>query len=256
MNNFLEHIETEFEAGKILTKGMLQAMYDFPRDIVNIKTANWSDGILFGLELERSENHIFLSPGVIKWESRLYFLKEKLDVSELMRGCDEGKSYHFCLIAQETRIENGIQRFNLNIVVKDKSEGFSLAGFLYREGFFPKTDYEKPEDLMSDNFFKILHIPRSAPNEPAPMPAVLKVFAKALLKISYTSDEAIFLARALNGDMVTMDYLRAMVLKKCKPESFDKVFDSFQEILKKREEKKADMPEKDTEFDANEEFRD
>ena len=61
-----------FAPRTILTHEMLEAIYDFPREILRLQYLNFGDGIISGLEFKEVGKEIFLTEGIVKLKGEFY----------------------------------------------------------------------------------------------------------------------------------------------------------------------------------------
>jgi hypothetical protein len=76
----LKNMFPKFEKGRILKIEMLENLRDYPRDLVDIKYKNYSDGIITGAELVVNKKDITVQRGIIKFKDKLYVLKKEIIV--------------------------------------------------------------------------------------------------------------------------------------------------------------------------------
>lgn len=97
--------ELELKKGSILRKELLEDIYSFPRIATETYYSGYSDGILYGLEWERSnenKGHHIITPGALKFHGEIYFLSESIDVEELLgEQIQIDKKYRLCFEEQE-----------------------------------------------------------------------------------------------------------------------------------------------------------
>ena len=73
-----------FRHGAILTKEMLNVVYDYPRDFLCLKYDKYSDGIISGLDFKilHEDNSLVLTKGIVKYKNELYFLLEDVNLTK------------------------------------------------------------------------------------------------------------------------------------------------------------------------------
>lgn len=67
-----------FNKDRILKKGMLENMRDYPRDILDVYNENLSDGVVCGLSPTVDEDIITISKGIVKHKGRLYVIHDSI----------------------------------------------------------------------------------------------------------------------------------------------------------------------------------
>jgi len=65
-----------FNSGRLLKIDMLEELRDFPREFFDAQFKNYSDGIIYGCDIEVSDNYIKILKGIIKYQDVIYLLKE------------------------------------------------------------------------------------------------------------------------------------------------------------------------------------
>jgi len=67
-------LKPTFEKGSILKQNMLEAMRDYPRNVVNLVYAQFGDGIIDGFDISvLEENKLLVSPGIVKVDGIVFF---------------------------------------------------------------------------------------------------------------------------------------------------------------------------------------
>ena len=69
----------KFQKGRILKQHMLEALRDYPYDLVHTLFADMGDGIISGLNISSpDEKHFEVSLGIVKMNGELYFLTQNI----------------------------------------------------------------------------------------------------------------------------------------------------------------------------------
>lgn len=151
--SYIENKNIKFERGSILTKNIIQNIYDYPRDLINIMYSNYPDGIIKGLEIHKKDNNIFLSKGILKYDNEYFFLKENLDMESLFNNLNEGTSYAIYFENKgECKVEDNFISHKLELKIiscddykkLDNSKVFFLGEFTYND----ETKIKFPNELI------------------------------------------------------------------------------------------------------------
>ena len=73
--------EVSFLHGNILTKEMLDEIYAYPRNFVELKYNDYSDGIITGLDFVEKDGTMYLTKGFVKFKGEYYFLLENINLT-------------------------------------------------------------------------------------------------------------------------------------------------------------------------------
>ena len=65
-----------FNSGRLLKIEMLTELRDFPREFFDLRFNEYSNGIIFGCDIDVSDNYIKIQKGIIKYQDVIYLLKE------------------------------------------------------------------------------------------------------------------------------------------------------------------------------------
>lgn len=165
-------MEFAFRKGTILTKEMLQEVYDYPRDILDILYDGWPDGILAGTALEERSGSVYMKKGLLKYQGRIYRMMKDCDltqfVSERLSPNDSVENYKLVFSPEEpvsidgrdTQVRRGMR---LRLLYSNKSvEGIEFARFrLPASKKITISDKEDWEDLSGAKFWNMSECPYS-----------------------------------------------------------------------------------------------
>lgn len=143
--------ELRFERRSILTAAQLRAIEKFPREFFRLMFAEYSDGIICGLDFAERDEKIFLTEGLLKIGDDFYFA-EKINLSEMMRGLSDGVDYKFVLgEPQRTVSENIIaEKISLTVAKLDEQSALEFGRFRHTKIKLPDVDAEN----LFDEFTK------------------------------------------------------------------------------------------------------
>ncbi|WP_459195393.1 hypothetical protein [Wukongibacter baidiensis] len=162
---------------------MLDKLRDFPIDIVNILTQDYSNGILTGCDIAVEEDKILVKPGIIVFDKNIYFIKEELSIKYSsnekltvlkMRLHKRKNSPDFFEFKGEIFLDED---------VSTKSHEFELCRFKLRHKARLRIEHESFEDLSTYyNTVNIINTQYSAPEESTVSPYISSNFAKEMFK--------------------------------------------------------------------------
>ena len=90
----------EFKKGSILSSQMLTTLHEEQKNIWDIQYHNVCDGIINGLEFFISDNTLFISPGIVKFDGEIYSMRDSINISYIIRQSnfvDEGETLSIIL---------------------------------------------------------------------------------------------------------------------------------------------------------------
>lgn len=73
--------DISFLHGSILTKEMLDETYAYPRNFVELKYNDYSDGIIAGLDFVENDGVTYLTKGIVKFKGEYYFLLDDINLT-------------------------------------------------------------------------------------------------------------------------------------------------------------------------------
>lgn len=177
------HLYPHFNKGRILKTEMLTNLRDFPRDIVDIHYADYSDGIVTGANLEVSPTHLIISPGIVRHDSKLYILNHATEIAYLATGKELAVKIRF----HEAREDNDLTKYASEIVLDEQIEchatELELGRFKLKEGARLRQDYQNFADFTTEyNTLNIVHTSYAAHGESTVSPLIMRYFADQMLR--------------------------------------------------------------------------
>lgn len=179
-----QYILPEFRAKHLLRAEMLEQLRDYPKNIVGLALAGFTDGLLSGGDLSWDKGILTVSPGMLYWKGRLY-LQE--DPCSIPCGSMDHMQYLKVRFADEQR-EAGLVRGAGEVVLEttetDPGCELELCRFFLQEGARLRVEHENFEDFSTRyDTVNLLYAPYAAQGEGAMPPVVLKQYAKELLAL-------------------------------------------------------------------------
>ena len=172
----------QFTEMRFLKNEILRNLRDFPRDVVNILTANYSDGVIAGLDLTVTDEVIRISPGIVKNQERLLLLGERMEIPYQ----ENGKKQILKLVFEEPYKEADFSGQKAGISLSDNIEPqkaeMELARFQLEKGAYLRSEYQDLLDFSTGyNTLNLVYQPYSSIGETTIHPRILQYFARELL---------------------------------------------------------------------------
>lgn len=118
-------LKPKFEKGHILKQHMLDALRDYPYDLVQTLFNEMGNGIITGLKISiPDETHFEVSSGIVKIDGEIYFLTDSI-----VLPFEDERNYVY-LDKSSTETEDGIV-FKTNIIQKHDEDGSLFELFRY-----------------------------------------------------------------------------------------------------------------------------
>lgn len=206
-----------FPQRAILTYEMLAELRDYPHNFLDLFYKDFSDGIISGLDIFEDSKNIFLGEGILKYDGKFYFLKEKVNLSELAaKEKLEAKQYNFVL--KETigdTFYKGVKLNTLEIVLSE-SEGFCLGSFSGDRNTIGNLPNIKADDLFKEftqrSSLYLLNIAYAAKGESTFHPFVFRaILEKLRQKQNKTIADFTMLFALENEGVVSMNAVRTYI---------------------------------------------
>lgn len=253
--------EVSFLHGNILTKEMLNETYVYPRDFVELKYCDYSDGIIAGLDFVENDGTTYLTKGIVKFKGEYYFLLDNINLTKYFQEMKKQqkwltKPYYLYLKRSESLKDGSIVVQNLDLYVSKESKQDDL--FLLCRFHGGKDNMDLPqlnniegiepfEKLIDDNLYVNLIDTLYAMQEKATYhPFLFKAVAEYLeQKQDKSVYDYVILMQIQNMKILSIDAMRTYIAAvDCKAqESSDResFFKLFTECLEKKEEKKIPL---------------
>lgn len=158
----LTYEELEFRHGAILTKSMLDVMDGYPREFLALQYANFGDGILCGCDYQaklvvtdNATEHIILSPGIVKWQGKYFFIHDEINLSEQISLCCKEFGNREVIFGLQHKENMGKMKM---VFVAGDEEGIDieLGRFSYEKDSLPRLARTKIDATID---FSPLYVP-------------------------------------------------------------------------------------------------
>ena len=156
----------QFPHKAVLTRGMLQELYDYPREFFRLMYNDFSDGIICGLKYFHKDGALYLSAGIFRLEGALYFLPQNFNLSALAEKnnlkVDQEYAITFKKISRDS--EQCVKEIALEPT-------FSAGGGVTLGEFIFLNEFELPElasgsnpfeNIFQRNTFNLLEVPAAS----------------------------------------------------------------------------------------------
>ncbi|RAW15250.1 DNA and RNA helicase [Paenibacillus taichungensis] len=212
----LVHIVPRFEKGRILRTEMLENLRDFPRNFLDVRFEDYSDGILTGLKVSVEDQVLIVGKGVLKHAGRLYLLEDDFSVPYMATG----RVAVLKMIFLEPTRRPDFTAHHAEIVLEgEESLGLDeveLGRFKLKPGAVLRSDYQDFADMNTEfNTWCDLHAPYSAISTPTLRPDILRFFAYEMLQFrSGDVQDHVFSFTCLNSERVSRQVVEQYIYLK------------------------------------------
>lgn len=253
--------EVSFLHGNILTKEMLDEIYAYPRNFVELKYNDYSDGIITGLDFVEKDGTMYLTKGFVKFKGEYYFLLENINLTnyflDMKKNSKRQSATYYLYLKRSEPIKAGsIIVRNLDLYVSEESkqdEFFSLCRFFGNESNMnlPRLNgsgEQKPfYDLIDNNLYvNLIDTLYAMPGKATYHPFLFKAVAEYLeQKPNKSILDNVILMQIQNMKVLSIDamktYINAVDCKAQESSDRESFFKLFTECLEKKEEKKIPL---------------
>lgn len=246
--------DVSFLHGSILTKEMLNEIYIYPRNFVELKYNVYSDGIIEGLNFIEEDGITYLTKGIVKIEGEYYFLLDDIDLTSYFKEAQKEQNWknnvYYLYLKSETPIKVDsivVKKLDLYVSENKESDLFLLCRFF---GTNDKLDLpklkcnEKDEfdDLIKNNLYvnlvnTLYAMPKKATYHPFLFEAVAEYLKQ---KQDKRALDYVILMQIQNMKVLSIDametYINATGYNNEKNLDRESFFDLFVKCLKKKED--------------------
>lgn len=186
----LERKKPILTAGRILRNEMIESLRDFPRQIVDIYLAPYTDGVICGLDLNVTDTEITIAPGLVKYQNELLISEEQITTPYVADGNEQILKIKFeaayDIYNESGQVVRNFEGRNAEVVLNgeeyNRQNELELARFRLSQGAFLRSDYQDFSDFKTGhNTLNIVNQPYASLSGATLNPAILKYFARELL---------------------------------------------------------------------------
>lgn len=251
--------EVSFLHGNILTKEMLNEMYAYPRNFIELKYSDYSDGIIAGLDFIENSGITYLTKGIVKFKGEYYFLLDDINLTsyflEMHKQQNWSTKLYYLYLKSSTPIKvDSIIVQNLDLYVSEECKQDDL--FLLCRFYGGKDNMELPQlngneekepfkKLTDDNLYvNMIDTLYAMPGKATYHPFLFKAVAEYLeQKPNKSILDNVILMQIQNMKVLSIaamkTYINAVGCDDEKATNRKELFDSFIKCLKKEEEQKT-----------------
>lgn len=241
--------DIQFRHGGILTSQMLKSIYDYPRDILKLQYADYSDGIITGLSYEYRGGELWLTKGILKYKGRFYLLRKDISITEYCVDSNKKSGQWYCFYLQEVEMkqaEENIFTHSLELrseeTDKPSSDGFFIGKCYYNKEnesgiTLPRlsNDLAEPfKEFTASYRMNLLDIRYAGCREATYHPLVFAAVRAFLQqKEQKTMMDYALMVQLQNSPAVSMETVRAYVhdAKQASGSSREELFEAFARCL-------------------------
>lgn len=246
--------DVSFLHGSILTKEMLNEIYIYPRNFVELKYNVYSDGIIEGLNFVEKDGITYLTKGIVKIAGEYYFLLNDVDLTSYFKEIQKKQNWKndvcYLYLKSEMPIKADsivVKKLDLYVSENKESDLFLLCRFssINDNLYLPKLNNRKKnefEDLIINHLYvnlvnTLYAMPKKATYHPFLFEAVAEYLKQ---KQDKRVLDFVILMQIQNMKVLSIDAMETYIYatgynneKNLDRESF---FDLFVKCLKKKED--------------------
>nr|WP_232337157.1 DNA and RNA helicase [Lysinibacillus timonensis] len=198
-----------FQKGRILKLEMLENLRDYPRHLMDIYYQNYSDGIITGANIIVHQNSLTITKGIIKLNGHLFYIEQ----DHVMSYEETGNETIVKIRCHPEERDQDFLKYNVELLLDEHTEilpnELELARFKLKKGSRLRSDYQDLEDFSTEfNTLNIVHVLYAGFSQSTLHPAILRYFAKEVLKVGSTgSEDTMFAMLCLNNGVVERELL-------------------------------------------------
>lgn len=208
----------QFPHKAILTRGMLQEIYDCPREFFRLMYDGFSDGIICGLNYFVRDNALILSAGIFRLEGEMYFLAQDFNLSALAEKNNLTDSQKYAVILKKIsrQSEQCIEEIALEPTFS-AGGGVTLGEFTFygADGFrLPELDSgDDPfKNIFRQSVFNLLEIPVAAKGDATFHPQLFKLVREFLsAKKNRTPFDYAILVQLQSDETIPLETIREYI---------------------------------------------
>lgn len=176
----LEQVYPLFQRGRIMKKEMLEAIRNYAYGFDQERYRSYSDGLLWGLDLKVKESRLLLSPGILKYEGKLYLSAQEESIAYDALG-------RTCILSIEFVPTHETEDFiydktRLILGGEVPQRGLELCRFKLKTGARLRSDYVDLEDMATEyDTINLIHSVHAAPEKSTLHPAITRRYAREAL---------------------------------------------------------------------------
>lgn len=244
--------DVSFLHGSILTKEMLNEIYVYPRNFVELKYNVYSDGIIEGLNFIEKDGITYLTKGIVKIEGEYYFLLDDIDLTSYFKETQKEQNWkndvYYLYLKSETPIKVDsivVKKLSLYVSENKESDLFLLCRFFGTKDNLdlPKLKYNKEDEfkdlIKTESYVNLINTLYAMPKKATYHPFLFEAVAEYLKqKQDKRALDYVILMQIQNMKVLSIDametYINATGYNNEKNLDRESFFDLFVKCLKKK----------------------
>ncbi|WP_139488165.1 DNA and RNA helicase [Brevibacillus dissolubilis] len=198
-----------FAKGRILKIEMLENLRDYPRNFIQLRYQDYSDGIISGAQVLVHRDHLSITSGIIKHAGQIYLLEADQQIPYRNTGKETVVKIRFYEAVEGNDFTTRDAELVLDEAVQVRPYERELGRFKLKEGSRLRSDYQNLADFTTEfNTLNLIHVEYAGLTSPTLAPAILRYFAGEMLRCgcSHPYDIA-FAMQCLNQETVERDVI-------------------------------------------------
>ena len=216
MNSMLFHKQAEFASGSVLTKEMLELLETYPKKFLQLYFESYCEGVLCGLDYKIQEGDLWLTPGILWWQKKIWTSSTAINISAFLRKChlEEGTLGIVQWRPEQEITQKGVTVHRLSLDIQynlTKESPLEVGRFLWRDHRSIKVPNNWDELIESTErgyYFNICHAFQAFPGHATFVQLIFKYMKEVLRqKEGHTPLESAILVQLQNQGRVSLDTL-------------------------------------------------
>lgn len=239
----MQEIQTPyFNIGRVVKKESLDALRDYPRDLIHLMFYQYSDGILGGFDISSEDGLILVSDGAVRYLGEVILVnQERIEFQEY----NQVVSVKLIFGAKKKTID--FEGYSVEIQVNHRLElsenEFELGRFCFVKGAVLRSDYKGVEDFRTYyNTLDITHVCYAGVEQATVSSKLLMVFGEELLQSDMENElDLSFGMQCMSGNRIPRKLILFYVGKRLKEgyheRSNEEIWECFLRIVRDRTKK-------------------
>ena len=191
-----------FFSGRLLRQEMLESIADYAFQFGELLHTGYSDGILSGCRLTATPEKVYLNPGILCHDGRLYLVKRPLSIAYKPTNTTRVLKIKF---AEPRQTENFIYR-DMDLVLEEDAEPriseLELCRFKLQPGAVLRHQYVDFEDRSTEyDTLNTIRAPFAAQGQGTLSPYIVQAYARELMQAGCNeSVDAAFCIQSLGAE--------------------------------------------------------
>lgn len=173
-----------FEIKRLLKKEMLENLRDYPRNLFRIQCQGYCDGVLWGCDLEASDNGLKVLPGILCYKGIPYFQEEPCMVPCKANGKEAYLKVRFLDKTIGAEQEEYLSQVYADEQAPEPNYELELGRFKLQPGARLRTEYTGFHDYATEfDTVNRICVPYAALGRQGIWPQLLKCFAGEMMRL-------------------------------------------------------------------------